>query len=408
MGLGCAALTGNPNFPTYPNPLSEAQNGAGLSAPASAITLMGKSGAVLMLVLLFMAVTSATSAELIAVSSLLTFDVYKTYIRPETTSTALVTISHYGIILYSTVLAAFCCLLNAVGVNLTWLLTMMAIIVGGASIPVGMILLWKRMSTTAAVVAPWVGQACGLMAWFITSWKRSGAVSIATTGNTVNAVAGNITCWGVGFLLSIVLTLLFPAQYSSTDPRHIERSNKIQGISTPAASSSPSPPSHDDNDTSPPPEKPSGKTVPSEPNQPTTSPSPTSPIPTGNEIIDYLTTAQTRPMDPALVKKGERLAITANALFFALAIILVPFTLFGTNYIYSRAFFTGWCVVSFLWIWCSMCICVVYPVVESTGSLWLIAQGLGRDVGALVGRRKDKVSGRDAEEDGDGGVRAGA
>ncbi|KAK3074965.1 urea permease [Teratosphaeriaceae sp. CCFEE 6253] len=179
---GCAALTSNPRFPTFPNPLSAEQNAAGLSSPATAITLLGQGGAVLMLVLLFMAVTSSTSAELIAVSSLLTFDVYKTYIKPDSSSSRLVQISHYGIILYALVLAAFCSILNAVGLNLTWLLTILAIIVGGASIPVGLILLWGRMSTVAAVFAPWIGLVCGLIAWFITTWKRSGAITVATSG----------------------------------------------------------------------------------------------------------------------------------------------------------------------------------------------------------------------------------
>ena len=39
------------------------------------------------------------------------------------------------------------------------------------------------------------------------------------------------------------------------------------------------------------------------------------------------------------------------ALYFiitVLSIILVPFTLFGTGYIFNRAFFTGWVVVSFI------------------------------------------------------------
>lgn len=79
MGLGCAALTSAEYFATYPNPLSPAQIGPGLSSPATAIALLGKGEAGLMLWLLFMAVTSSTSAELIAVSSLLTFDVYKMY-----------------------------------------------------------------------------------------------------------------------------------------------------------------------------------------------------------------------------------------------------------------------------------------------------------------------------------------
>ena len=387
MGLGCAALTSNPRFPTYPNPLSAAENGAGLSSPATAITLLGQGGAVLMLVLLFMAVTSSSSAELIAVSSLLTFDVYKTYVNPEASSTRLVQISHYGIVLYAVVLAGFCCILNVAGLNLTWLLTILAIIVGGASIPIGFILLWERMSTAAAIGAPWIGLVCGLIAWFVTTWKRSGSITVETTGNTINAVAGNVTSWGVGFLMSGVLTVAFPAKYTSTDPKHIERSNKIQGISvTPSAAATPAPETAE--------KMLEGQASPTEADQPKSAPEPTSLVPTGNEIVDYLESKQMEPMDPIAVKKGERLARIFNLVFFAIAIILVPFTLFGTGYIYSRAFFTGWIVVSFIWVWTSMCICVIYPVVESTGALRDVSQGLWRDMKALAGRRKDRVGAR--------------
>jgi hypothetical protein len=50
---------------------------AGLPASAAAAALLGKAGATILLILLFLAVTSASSAELIAVSSILTYDVYK-------------------------------------------------------------------------------------------------------------------------------------------------------------------------------------------------------------------------------------------------------------------------------------------------------------------------------------------
>lgn len=264
-----------------------------------------------MLILLFMAVTSSSSAELIAVSSLLTFDVYKTYINPEASSTRLVQISHYGIVLYALVLAGFCCILNAVGLNLTWLLTILAIIVGGASIPVGFILLWKRMSTAAAIGAPWIGLVCGLTAWFVTTWKRSGSITIETTGNTINAVAGNVTSWGVGFLMSGVLTIALPAKYASTDPKHIERSNKIQGIViTPS---------------------PASETAEKSAGEPKAIAAPETLVPTGNEIVDYLESKQMEPMDPVAVKKAERLARSFNLAFFAFAVILVPFTLFGTG-----------------------------------------------------------------------------
>jgi Na+/proline symporter len=51
--------------------------------PDVASRLLGPAGAFASLILVFMAVTSASSAELIAVSSLLTYDVFRTYIRPE-------------------------------------------------------------------------------------------------------------------------------------------------------------------------------------------------------------------------------------------------------------------------------------------------------------------------------------
>ena len=57
--------------------LSPEDVSAGLPASAAAAALLGQAGAAALLIVLFLAVTSATSAELIAVSSILTYDVYK-------------------------------------------------------------------------------------------------------------------------------------------------------------------------------------------------------------------------------------------------------------------------------------------------------------------------------------------
>lgn len=47
---------------------------AGLVLPYAAVALLGKGGAIATLLIVFMAVTSATSSELIAVSSIFTYD----------------------------------------------------------------------------------------------------------------------------------------------------------------------------------------------------------------------------------------------------------------------------------------------------------------------------------------------
>lgn len=70
LGLAAVALTDNPRFPTYPNPMSASQVSSGLASAFGAAALLGKSGSVALLITLFMAVTSSSSSELIAVSSI--------------------------------------------------------------------------------------------------------------------------------------------------------------------------------------------------------------------------------------------------------------------------------------------------------------------------------------------------
>ena len=73
LGLAAVALRDDPAMRVLlPKDVS-----AGLPAPSAAAALLGKSGAAAVLIVLFLAVTSATSAELIAVSSILTYDVYR-------------------------------------------------------------------------------------------------------------------------------------------------------------------------------------------------------------------------------------------------------------------------------------------------------------------------------------------
>lgn len=88
LGLAAVALGAvpSPSSPTQVvtgdgfvpllQPLTQDEISAGLPASFAAATLLGQGGAVALLVVLFLAVTSATSAELIAVSSILTYDVY--------------------------------------------------------------------------------------------------------------------------------------------------------------------------------------------------------------------------------------------------------------------------------------------------------------------------------------------
>ena len=79
MGLSAIALNGAPGM----RALSPQDVNAGLAAPYAAAALLGQFGAAAILVLIILTVTIATSAELMAVSNILTYDVYK--VRPQWT-----------------------------------------------------------------------------------------------------------------------------------------------------------------------------------------------------------------------------------------------------------------------------------------------------------------------------------
>src|SRR4051794_18487387 len=66
-------------------PITAEEASAGLVPAATASHIMGSSGATLILVMLFMAVTASGSHEMIAVSSLITYDIYRPYFKPNAT-----------------------------------------------------------------------------------------------------------------------------------------------------------------------------------------------------------------------------------------------------------------------------------------------------------------------------------
>jgi Na+/proline symporter len=117
LGLAAVALTDNPAFPTYPNKMTSSQVSSGLSAAFGAAALLGKNGAIALLITLFMAVTSSSSSELIATSSILTFDIYKCYIKPHASPKELIFVSHVMICVFGLVMATVACIWNAIGIG---------------------------------------------------------------------------------------------------------------------------------------------------------------------------------------------------------------------------------------------------------------------------------------------------
>lgn len=101
---------------------SEVTNG--LALPYTAIAVAGKSGALATLLMVFMAVTSTLSAQVIAVSSIVAFDGYRTYWNDNATNKEVIFWSRVGVILFGLIAAGLTAMFHYVGIDMGWTLYM--------------------------------------------------------------------------------------------------------------------------------------------------------------------------------------------------------------------------------------------------------------------------------------------
>lgn len=167
----------------------------GLVVPAAATALMGEVGAIMVLTMLFMAVTSAGSAELIAVSSLITYDIYRTYKNPNATGKQLVKVSRATIVAFGLGMGGLAVLLLAMGLSLGFVYLAMGIIIGAAVIPIALTILWKRTNRVAATSGAIIGLVVALITWVSVAAslpEYGGEIHLASLGHNFSMLFGNI------------------------------------------------------------------------------------------------------------------------------------------------------------------------------------------------------------------------
>ncbi|MCO5564733.1 hypothetical protein L7F22_018401 [Adiantum nelumboides] len=205
LGLGALALD---------LPLTASEAGRGLVPPATATALIGKGGAVLLLTMLFMAVTSAGSSELIAVSSLCTYDIYRTYVNPNATGKQILNVSRIVVLVFGCFMGVLAILLNKAGVSLGWMYLAMGVIIGSAVMPVAFLLLWGKANAKGAVAGAIIGCIAGIITWLVVTKVEYGQVNLDTTGRNAPMLAGNLVSILVGGAVHAILSILEPQNYN--------------------------------------------------------------------------------------------------------------------------------------------------------------------------------------------------
>ena len=194
-------------------PLTPAEAGAGLVPPAVAVHLLGSGGGILILLQLFMAVTSTGSAEQIAVASLVSYDIYRQYINPKATGEQIITVSRYVIVAYGILSGILAVVLLAIGLSLGWVYLAMGVIIGSAVFPISLSLTWARCSATAAIAGAFGGQILGIITWISIAASESGEVSIASLGGDFPMLGGNLMSICSSGLLCLVVSIFVPQNY---------------------------------------------------------------------------------------------------------------------------------------------------------------------------------------------------
>ena len=167
----------------------------GLTVPAAASVLMGEIGAVMVLTMLFMAVTSAGSAELIAVSSLVTYDVYRTYKNPKASGKKLLKVSRATIVGFGIGMGGLAVILLGMGLSLGFVYLAMGVLIGSAVIPIALTITWRRTNKYAATIGAIVGLFVALGTWVSVAAslpEYGGVVSLASLGNNYSMLFGNV------------------------------------------------------------------------------------------------------------------------------------------------------------------------------------------------------------------------
>jgi urea-proton symporter len=75
-------------------------------------------------------------------------------------------------------------------------------------------------------------------------------------------------------------------------------------------------------------------------------------------------------------------------------LVFWPMPMYGTSYVFSKRFFTGWVVVGIIWLFCSAFGVIIFPLYEGRDDIVHTVRALYLD---LTGKRKATLYGREGE-----------
>ena len=289
----------------------------GLVVPAAATALMGEIGAILVLTMLFMAVTSAGSAELIAVSSIVTYDLYRTYKNPTATGKQLVKVSRATIVAFGLGMGALAVVLLSMGLSLGFVYLAMGILIGSAVVPIALTILWSKTNKVAATAGAVIGLICSVSVWVMTAAslpEYNGVVDLASLGNNYSMLFANITAIISGGVIAIVGSLAAGKTFDWND------------------------------------------------------------LKTKITLVEISATQQEEE-DEETLKKAFKFSVRGGGVMALILIIVWPMPLIASGYVFELGSYTVWVAISVIWVSIASAIIIFLPIIEARKGIAQVFSG---------------------------------
>ncbi len=299
--------------------LTPAQAQMGLVVPAAATALMGEVGAIMVLTMLFMAVTSAGSAELIAVSSLVTYDLYRTYKNPNATGKQLVKVSRATIVGFGLGMGGLAVILLGMGLSLGFVYLAMGILIGSAVVPIALTILWKRTNRVAATAGAIIGLLISTSTWVAVAAslpEYGGVVDLASLGHNYSMLFANIAGIISGGVIAIIGSLAVKSTFNWSDLK-----DKITLVEMSAADSA--------------------------------------------KITE----------DEETLKKAFKFSIRGGGLMTIILIIVWPMPLIASGYVFELGSYGIWVAISVVWVSVASFFIIFLPIIEARHGIAKVLSG---------------------------------
>ena len=299
----------------------------GLTVPAAATVLMGPIGAIMVLVMLFMAVTSAGSAELIAVSSLITYDVYRTYKNPNATGKQLLKTSRIVIVIFGLGMGTLAGILLGMGLSLGFVYLAMGILIGSAVIPIALTITWSRTTRAGAVSGALIGVILALMTWTgVASAESGGVVDIASLGGAFPMLYGNVVAILSSGLICVVVSL---AQGKVYDWKLMNPQMKIVQA----------------------------------------------------DMSDQVKAEiEARAQDEATLEKAYKFSLKGGGILTLICVVFWPLPLYFSGYVFDLGFYSFWVSIAIVWVSVASFAIICMPIYEARGGFAKVFRGEKADV----------------------------